>query len=1006
MNCFCRLGRNCIWDKLRSVRIFVGFLAWVGAWTTPVVSQEDQPELDLSQQLPRFAPQSTEQALSTFTLQDGFQMELVAAEPLVMDPVAFAFDASERLWVVEMRGYSEQPDENLGRIALLQDVDRDGRMDRRSTFVEGLSWPTAVWPWRDGVLVAEPPRLTWYRDTDGDGMSDWSQDWFQGFGKSNVQGMVNSLRWNIDGYLHGATSSSGASIRRASSENSAQLALRGRDFRIDTLEKLLWPVSGGGQHGLCFNRWGDKFVTSNSDHLQQVIDCDGWLAKHSTRVALPRLRRSIAEDGPQAAVYRTSPIEPWRIVRTRLRVGGVVPGVVEGGGRPAGYFTGATGTWIMPSETEYGVPAKDTALVCDVGGNLIHRKRMVDQGMYWSADRIDNESELLTSTDTWFRPVQLSDGPDGALYIADMYREVIEHPKSLPPMIKRHLDLTSGRDRGRIWRLTSSKLKSTQRKQYQPISDMPPSELIEELESHISWRRLTAGQRLVEEGVQGEAGLLLSLMHREAAKPESRILALHVANRLEVLEVDSVRGLLQDTHARVLEHAIQIVERRGWGSALREQLTALAEHPSPRIRLALARLCAELPAELRVQLGRRLFFSEKDALVRAVLAVSLSGAVADLMMDPESERIADDDYREWLKICLPNWVGRVLTDADLKTWIERELCAAENPRQKIWLDVVSSLGSRAEREKILSACSPGARADLEKSVLTRLDLKHLHPQQCQWLGLLSTRQRQVWLERLLDPTVPSALQRAAVQLVDLSREPEFAELLLGRLDRLDERAQQSALQVMLQHVPTCLRLLREARAGRLAIDLFSMETRARLKRHRSQEIQVLAQEAFGDVESDRSALVAKYERFLQANWTESPDDDVLVRGREHFRKVCSQCHQLENIGQDVGAPLTQLFAKSPSQILGSILDPNREVDPRYVAFSVLLDDDRVLAGVIRYESANEVQLVSSGGKSHAIPRESILRLSSSGNSLMPIGIEAQLTREQMVELIAYLRSIR
>ena len=160
-------------------------------------------------------------------------------------------------------------------------------------------------------------------------------------------------------------------------------------------------------------------------------------------------------------VFRASPVEPWRIVRTRLRVSGVAPGAVEGGGRAAGYFTGATGTWIMDRERGFGYPTEsvtdgpDIALVCDVGSNLVHRKRLIDQGLFWSAQRIDQQSELLRSRDIWFRPVQLGDGPDGALYIADMYREVIEHPLSLPPMIKKHLDLTSGRDRGRIWRLAS-----------------------------------------------------------------------------------------------------------------------------------------------------------------------------------------------------------------------------------------------------------------------------------------------------------------------------------------------------------------------------------------------------------------------------------------------------------------------------------------------------------------------------------------------------------------------
>ena len=197
--------------------------------------QADSPDKDYSAELPRIAPLSPEEALREFEIVDGFEIELVACEPLVTDPVAFAFDARGRLWVVEMRDYSEQEAERLGRVALLTDTDGDGVMDQRSTFAENLSWPTAIWPWRYGVLVAEPPHLTWYRDTDGDGVSDRSDVWYTGFSRSNVQGMVNSLRWGVDGWIHGSTSSA---ARLESPIGAAPIDLGRRDFAID-------PITGG-----------------------------------------------------------------------------------------------------------------------------------------------------------------------------------------------------------------------------------------------------------------------------------------------------------------------------------------------------------------------------------------------------------------------------------------------------------------------------------------------------------------------------------------------------------------------------------------------------------------------------------------------------------------------------------------------------------------------------------------------------------------------------------------
>ena len=143
-------------------------------------------------------------------------------------------------------------------------------------------------------------------------------------------------------------------------------------------------------------------LQSNSDHLQQVLDLESWLGTHASQAAIPQLRRSIAADGPQAEVFRSSPVEPWRIVRTRLRTQGLVPGPVEGGGRAAGYFTGATGTCVVGETSAFGSSGYDTALVCDVGSNLVHRKKLVDHGLFWEANRIDSASELVRSSDTWF----------------------------------------------------------------------------------------------------------------------------------------------------------------------------------------------------------------------------------------------------------------------------------------------------------------------------------------------------------------------------------------------------------------------------------------------------------------------------------------------------------------------------------------------------------------------------------------------------------------------------
>ncbi len=153
----------------------------------------------------------------------------------------------------------------------------------------------------------------------------------------------------------------------------------------------------------------------------------------------------IAGDDPAAEVFRISPDEPWRVA-------GTVQGLIEGGGRASGYFTAATGITIYRGNA-FSSEFDGDAFVADCGSNLIHRKKVRPDGVGFKAERPADEQkvESLASTDNWFRPVQLANGPDGALYVADMYREVIEHPWSLPESIKKHLDLNSGNDRGRIY---------------------------------------------------------------------------------------------------------------------------------------------------------------------------------------------------------------------------------------------------------------------------------------------------------------------------------------------------------------------------------------------------------------------------------------------------------------------------------------------------------------------------------------------------------------------------
>lgn len=539
--------------------------------------------IDYSGELPRIAPTEPTAALSMFDIANGFQIQLVASEPLLGSPVAIEWDADGAMYVCEMRGYSENRDDGISRIAKLTDTDGDGVYDTRTEFATGLFWPTGLFPYDGGLFVGDAPNLLYLKDTDGDGKADRKQRVLTGFGTSNVQGLMNSFRWGLDNRIHIACSSVGGQIRRANAPtDQAGLSIRGRDLALNPRTYHFEPTSGAAQHGMSFDDWGRKFVSSNSDHIQQVMYEDRYVAGNPFATA-PPARISIAADGPQAEVFRTSPIEPWRVVRTRLRVTGEAKGPIEGGGRAAGYFTGATGVTIYRGDA-WPASWKGLAIIGDVGSNLIHRKRLQPNGLERIAKRIDPDSEFVTSRDIWFRPAQFANAPDGSLHVIDVYREVIEHPLSLPAEIKRHLDLTAGRNRGRIYRIVPDGFKPRSQVSLRTEST---TELVSLLAHDNAWHRETAARLLFERQDLDAVAPLRNLVV-DSPSPLGRMHAMYALDGLSSLDAPTLLAGLRDSHPQLRRHAVRLSENVGIRDEVLSGLVELVDDPSLEVRYQLA----------------------------------------------------------------------------------------------------------------------------------------------------------------------------------------------------------------------------------------------------------------------------------------------------------------------------------------------------------------------------------------------------------------------------------
>ncbi len=883
-------------------------------WFGTVAFAQTPPEPEISaDEFPRVPATEPADVLSTFEVEPGFKLTLAAHEPDVTDPIAMTFDEKGRAYVLEMIGYSERREDAVCRVRLLTDADHDGIFEKSSIFKDKMKWPTAILCYKGGVFVGATPDLYYFKDTDGDGVCDEERTLFTGFGEGklelNMQALFNSLRWGPDNRIWGATAGNGGIVTRPDDPNFAPVSVRGADFSFDPEKLDLRPENGTAQYGMSYDSLGRRYVCSNSRHLIWVA-YERHQVKENPWFSLPAPLVDIPDDGAAAPVYRISADEPWRIVRTRWRVAGVVKGTVEGGGRVSGYFTSATGVHLYWGDA-FPASFRDNAFIGDVGSNLVHRKVVKTNtgSVQPVATRAvaGEKTEFLRSRDNWFRPTSFASGPDGCLYITDMYREVVEHPWSIPAPIKKHVDLNSGNDRGRIYRVAPEGFKNPAITDLGTLSD---AELAALTNHPNDWHRTTARRLLYERG--------------KAAEPTP-------AHEPFPAGLSSTTPLLDP---------IVSSSKDPWMRA-----AALNSLRSPEDLKAAWKASTDggIRAELAGMIGRA-----NEATLLGAIADELAAA------HPEAATVA-------LLTSLRD--GLIRSRGDWKT-------LAASPRWKgltakaseILTKPASELSNRIAAVRILSLLPDTSSQDLFRTVL---------------------------LEGKPDPALAAALIASITDLGFLidrfaSLEPSAREELGGRIlgDAKSSSAFLSAIRddkVKLADTPASL------------IENF--------RRHADAGVQKLATEILPPVVK-RSDVVARYQPALAKKGDPA-------KGKLAFAKVCIACHQShEGEGVVLGPPIATFAAAGAETVLGHILDPNREVAPQYQAYTFEFHEGPPATGYILAENATEVTLRMPGGLDKTFPRSEVASMKGLGQSLMPEGLEATLTVEEMTDLLAYLLTPR
>jgi len=506
---------------------------------------ETQSEVVPADRIPSAPMLSPEEERATFRLPPGFAAELVAAEPLVGSPVAAQFDAQGRLWVAEMTGYMRDAagsteTEPSGSVAILEDADGDGRMDRRTVFLDGLVMPRALMLTGGGAVVAEPPNLWFARDTNGDGRADEKVLVSTNYApqndpklgpKSNPEHASNGLLWARDNWVYSAN-------------HTERLRWNGSPTRW-----IADPTIFRGQWGISQDDRGRLFHNSNSDQIRADLVPDAYLSRNKNLRA------------PFGANVQLS--KDQRVWTGRVNPGvnrGYQPGQLTPEGRLA-TFTGACGPVVYRGD-QLGPDATGDVFLCEPTGNFIRRNRISNLHGLLTATNAHEGTEFLTSTDERFRPVNLYNGPDGALYVLDLHRGLIQHRIYLTSYLRKQLEsrnLMTPVDQGRIWRIVNTNRPAGRVK---PLGTNPaPSELVARLTDPNGFWRDTAQQLLVERGDPGVTAELQRLIRTNTDSPAGRLAALWTLEGLGTLNLATLETAMADSDGAVRSAALRLTER-------------------------------------------------------------------------------------------------------------------------------------------------------------------------------------------------------------------------------------------------------------------------------------------------------------------------------------------------------------------------------------------------------------------------------------------------------------
>ena len=954
--------------------------------------------------------ESAQTALSSFTLEPGFKIELITSEPLINDPVAMTVDEYGRMYVVEMPGVPYNKS-GIGRVVLLQDTNGDGKMDENTVFADSLILPTGVMRWKKGIVVTDPPNVFYFEDTDGDGISDIKETMLTGFDTSNLEANVNNPIYGLDNWIYLA-------VLPVVKDNNIHfpgdttIGLPESSVRFRPEQKKLEAISGKTQFGHTFDEWGNHLMVNNTIHIFHEVLAARYLDRNPDLV----VSNSTNNLANHSEVFGTTENPEYQML-TNVGVFTAACGLTsyQGGAFPEGYN-------------------KNVTFVAEPASNLIHVDKLEPSGATFKAHRIHEQKDFLTSKDAYCRMVNTYIGPDGALYIVDFYRQIIEGPEFMSEDVLKKVDVYNGTGTGRIYRVSATDAAPPEWTKGLKLGDASAAELVEKLDDKNIWWRSNA-QRLLVDRNSAEAIPALENLAQNKGKTMGRLHALWTLEGMNKLTPELIIDALKDTVAGIRENAIKLAELHlEQNPELIPALLALQNDADPKVRFQLLCTLGFINTPEVNEVRQNLLFKDiNDRWVQTAALSASSLPSIELLNAFISKYDPSVKANNSIIQLLGSIVGKSQNTAVLSNFIKKSLSSVTE-KNITWQPYViegiaQGLANRSElppniggeRAILIKAGLENQSAPIRKSALRILKTiglpddantkdamvkaqklamdtsatPEVRASAIDFIGIINPQPYADFLKTLINPRIPSPIQLSAIRTLGSIPGDETTKYYIQQWSALSPGARNEVIGTILGKDSRVNLFLDAYEAGTIKRSEISWSQSVRLRsdgQHRDRARTLLA-----ITDDKRKDVVDSYRDALTLNGTSE-------KGLSVYQMHCVMCHTFKGkLGLAIGPDLGTVHAWANSDILTSILDPGRSIAVGYDLWSVTLNDGKVLQGLIKSESPTAITLINTEGAETSVARQDIASLSALGMSGMPNDLEKKINKQQMADLLAYLK---